>query len=191
MFKAKLSNSAILKKVVDSLKDFVSIVNVDVLLSGLQIRCLDQVRIAMAAVNLMKEDFEVYSVDSPLVLGLNFVHLSLIMKLCRSEDSVILVAKKDSTYLLVMFENKDTWTTASFKLNLFDIDWDNFDCDEIEDGSTVIMSSINFAHIINKFKDFGDSSKYLHSIYSLHRNCWILYWVFMYLRNGKLLNKSK
>ena len=82
MFKAKFSQSLIIRRVVESIKDFASLVNVDILLTGIRIHCLDQVRIAMVALNLVKEDFDLYEVDCPLVLGVNFNHLSTIMKQC-------------------------------------------------------------------------------------------------------------
>ena len=159
MFKAKFSQSLVIRRVVESIKDFVSLTNVDILLAGIQIRCLDQVRIAMVALNLVKEDFDVYEVDCPLVLGINFNHLSTIMKQCWAEDSVTLIVKKDDSQLQIIFENEDSNSTASFKLHLYDIDCDSFEWQEIEGGTVTKMLSMKFAQIMNRFKDFGDSSK--------------------------------
>ena len=80
MFKAKLKKASVLKKLVESIKDFVTIANFDILPTGIFIQSLDQIKVSLVMLEMKSSGFVEYDVELPIVLGINFSNLSTIMK---------------------------------------------------------------------------------------------------------------
>ena len=160
MFKAKLKEASVLKKIVESIKDFVTIVNIDILPTGIFIQSLDQIKVSLVMLEMKSSGFVEYDVDLPLVLGINFSNLSTIMKFASNEDSVTLIAYDNPDHLYITFENEERHETTTFNLNLFNIDSDNFNWGEIDDPTIVQMPSSKFAQIIIHFQSISDTGNH-------------------------------
>ena len=157
MFKAKLKEALVLKRIVESIKDFVTIVNVNILPTGIFIQSLDQIKISMVMLEMKSSRFEEYDVDFPLVLGINFNNLSTILKFASNEDSVTMIEFDNPDHLYISFENEERHETTTFNLNLYNIDSDNFNWEEIDDPTLELMPSSKFAQIILHFQSISDT----------------------------------
>ena len=58
MFHAKLNEGLLIKKLVDSIKDLISEVNLEISGNGISLQAMDSPHIALVALNLSSEGFE-------------------------------------------------------------------------------------------------------------------------------------
>ena len=122
MFEAKLSDGSILKRIVESIKDIINDVNIDISPSGIALQAMDSSHVALVSLSLSQNGFETYRADQNMVLGVNIGNLSKVMKLADNGDSITLQAENEANHLKVIFENPKTERTTEFNLNLITID---------------------------------------------------------------------
>ena len=106
MFNAKLSEGTILKKLIESIKDLVSDINLDITSSRISLQAMDSSHVALVTLNLSSDGFEEYRCDKNITLGLNLTDLSKILKMAKSDDTLTLKAEEENSYLSIVFENK-------------------------------------------------------------------------------------
>jgi len=63
MFEAKLSEGGIFKKIIDSIKDLVKDVNLEVSPTGLSMQAMDSSHVALVSMNLTMEGFDTFRSD--------------------------------------------------------------------------------------------------------------------------------
>lgn len=71
MFEAKLNESIVLKKILDSIKDLVNEASWDCTPSGMSLQAMDTSHVSLVTVSLKKEGFEHYRCDRNTNLGMN------------------------------------------------------------------------------------------------------------------------
>jgi proliferating cell nuclear antigen len=106
MFEAKLSDAGILKKIIESIKDLVTDVNIDITPTGLSLQAMDSSHVALVSLNLQCSGFEHYRIDRAMTLGLSVSNLAKVLKLSSNEDSILIRAEEDGQHLFIQFENK-------------------------------------------------------------------------------------
>ena len=122
MFEAKLAEGHIFKKIIEAIKDLVGDVNIDVSSSGLSLQAMDTSHVALVSLKLSSEGFEEFRCDKNVVLGINILNLSKVMKLADATDSITLQADQDPSTLKIIFQNPETQRTTEFALNLINLD---------------------------------------------------------------------
>ena len=90
MFEAHLDDSAHFRKIIDSIKDLVKNVNIDVTQKGLSIQAMDSCHIALVSLQLKEKAFRSYNCQKPLTLGLAIENVAKILKIAGSDDSLTL-----------------------------------------------------------------------------------------------------
>lgn len=106
MFIAKFKEANVFKKLVDSIKDLVSDVNLDITYSGISMQAMDSSHVALVSLNLKYNCFEEFRCDKQMVLGLNIQHVAKILKCSGSEDTITLKVEDDTNQVVFIFENK-------------------------------------------------------------------------------------
>ena len=106
MFNATLSEGILLKKLIESIKDLVSDINLDITGTGISLQAMDSSHVALVTMNLSSDGFEEYRCDkNSLTLGISIANLSKIMKCGGNEDSITLSAEDDPSSLNIRFQN--------------------------------------------------------------------------------------
>ena len=105
MFHAKLNEGLLIKKLIDSIKDLVSDINLEISQSGISFQAMDSSHVALAALNLSSEGFEEYRCDKALTLGVSITTLAKVLRCGGNEDSLTLSCEDDPSKLKVKFEN--------------------------------------------------------------------------------------
>jgi len=114
MFEARLEQGQILKKLVDSIKDLVSKVNIDVDASGMSLQAMDSSHVALVALKLKEDGFSKFRADKPMTLGLDIGNLSKIMKCAGNDDIITMKAEEDPSTISFLFEsNSNNFLLAS------------------------------------------------------------------------------
>ena len=157
MFRAKVKEAIQFKRIVDCIKDFISIVNFNITPDGISIQSLDQIRVAMITVQMDRYGFMEFEADLPLVLGVNVNNLYTIMQLATNEDTMTLSAYDNTDHLFITFENQDNNEKTSFKLYLYNMEADQFSVEDIDDCTHVKMPSSKFSQVVTNFQKFSDT----------------------------------
>ncbi len=133
MFEASLSQVVILRKIVESLKDLVTEVNIEatpsgkqiyqyftlinfifnlllkIILSnsqiGLSLQAMDSAHVSLVSFKLEESGFQEYRCDKAITLGINLTDFSKILKMAANDDIVTLKADDENSYLNIIFDN--------------------------------------------------------------------------------------
>jgi len=157
MFKARLTDSNILKKVFDNIKDLVTDANFICTDEGIQMQAMDSSRVALVCLTLLTDGFETYECPRDFTLGINVPTFSKIMKCADSSDSVTLEAEPDGDKLFITFDSPSGNRSSTFELNRITIDEENVQIPELEYTCSVTMPCSQLQHAIRDLSNFGDT----------------------------------
>lgn len=90
MFVAKFEECSSFRRIIDSIKDLVKNVNIDVSPKGIAIQAMDSCHIALVSLQIKEKAFKTYNCQKPLTLGLAIENVAKILKIAGSDDSLTL-----------------------------------------------------------------------------------------------------
>jgi proliferating cell nuclear antigen len=157
MFEAILSEALLLKKIIDSIKDLVTDVNIDATPSGLSVQAMDSSHVALVSLTLGQNGFESYRADRPMTLGVSISNLSKVLKLAGNEDRIILRADEDATSLNIIFDNKRQEKKTEFTLNLITLDSEHLGIPETNYTSEITMNSLDFTKLCRELHQLSET----------------------------------
>ena len=73
MFQAKIKDVVVFKKIIDSLSNLVSEVNLEATSTGLSLQAMDSAHVSLVSLCMKEEGFEEYRCDKNTTLGLNLI----------------------------------------------------------------------------------------------------------------------
>ncbi len=157
MFVSKLKEGVLLKKLIESIKELVTDINLDITGAGVSLQAMDSSHVALVTLSLTSEGFEEYRCDKQMTLGVNILQLSKIMKCGGNEDSIILRAEVEPSSLNIQFENKKQKKTSDFTLSLITIDSEHLGIPDTNYSSIVTMSSSEFTRICRELYSLSET----------------------------------
>ena len=95
MFVARFDECSSFRKIIDSIKDLVKNVNIDVGQKGISIQAMDSCHIALVSLQLRDKAFGQYDCQKPMTLGLAIGNVAKILKIAGSDDSLTLSCEDD------------------------------------------------------------------------------------------------
>jgi proliferating cell nuclear antigen len=72
MFEARLLQGALLKKIIDAIKDLVTDANFDCTATEFSLQAMDSSHVSLVALKLEKDGFEHFRCDKPISMGMLF-----------------------------------------------------------------------------------------------------------------------
>ncbi|KAF0514306.1 proliferating cell nuclear antigen [Gigaspora margarita] len=148
MFEARLTQGALLKRLLDSVKELVTDANFDCSETGISLQAMDNSHVALVSLSLRAEGFNPYRCDRGFSLGVNLNSLNKIMKCAGNEDIITLKADDSSAdSLCLLFENSSNERVSEYELKLMDIDQEHLSIPETDYDATVMMPSAEFQRI--------------------------------------------
>jgi proliferating cell nuclear antigen len=118
MFEATLTQVVVLRKIVESLKDLVTEVNLEatptgkknnfnsISYIGLSLQAMDSAHVSLVSLQLNESGFEQFRCDKAITLGINLTDFSKILKMAQNDDIVTLKADDENSFLNIIFDNK-------------------------------------------------------------------------------------
>ena len=106
MFQAKLKDVVVFKKIIDSLSNLVSEVNLEATSTGLSLQAMDSAHVSLVSLSMKEEGFEEYRCDKNITLGLNLVDFGKVLKLTKPNDVMTIIANEDISFLTIKFDNE-------------------------------------------------------------------------------------
>ena len=156
MFEAILTQGQLLRKIVESIKDLVSEVNIEASPTGLSLQAMYSAHVSLVSLSLNESGFESYRCDKPITLGINLSDLSKILKMSQNDDVITLRALEQNSYLTILFDNKKTEKSAEFQLNLLQLESESLGIPDTEYPSYIKMSSSEFVRLCKELTAMTD-----------------------------------
>lgn len=104
MFSATLENGAILKKIVEAIKDLVQNVTLYVGENGISMQAMDATHVALVGLQLDRDGFNGnYRTDESYEIGVKLQNLDKILKCAGPNDQITLGYKADGSHLSLKF----------------------------------------------------------------------------------------
>jgi proliferating cell nuclear antigen len=159
MFEAKLDQAAILKKIVDAIRDLVTDCNFDCSESGIALQALDNSHIVLVSLLLGSDGFSEYRSDRAVTLGININSIATILR-CSANDDVLTLRSGDKPNVLtVAFEDTKRDRVSEFNLKLMDIDQEYLSIPDAEYTASITMPATELQRICRDFKAISDSMR--------------------------------
>jgi proliferating cell nuclear antigen len=154
MFLKTIQATAI-KSLLEVLKDIITDVNVYFDSTGMKIIAFDVARVTLVHVKLSSENFEEYSCQKDVILGINVVNTFKLLKSISNTD--ILTVTHDQENLIITVSNDGKKCTSKFTIRLLDLNEDMLELPEISNSVTyeTLVPSIDFQKIIRDMSNIG------------------------------------
>ena len=141
----KTIQSQSIKILIESLKEVLTDINLYFDSNGLKIMTMDNARVALVYVRLIKDNFEEYYCRSKNICGINMIYFFKLLKTLNSNDVLTLFIKNNSLNELgIRIENKEKNTVTESYLKMLDISEEKLDIPDIQYDSVISMPSVDF-----------------------------------------------
>ncbi|XP_012344770.1 proliferating cell nuclear antigen isoform X2 [Apis florea] len=157
MFEARLVQSAILKKVLDAIKDLLTEATFECSDSGIQVQAMDNAHVSLVSLNLRSDGFDKYRCDRNLSMGMTIACMSKILRCAGSEDTVTLRAVDNPENITFIFESPNKEKLAEYEMKLINMDQEHLGIPETSYSCVVKMPSQEFSRICRDLSQFGES----------------------------------
>ncbi|CEF98408.1 Proliferating cell nuclear antigen,PCNA,N-terminal [Ostreococcus tauri] len=158
MFEARLTEGAILKKVLDSVKDLVTDANFEAdPTEGFKLQAMDSSHVSLVSLKLHADGFAHYRCDRPLTMGMNLANMAKMLKCASNEDAITMKADDAGDVVAFMFESPGQEKISDFELKLMDIDSEHLGIPDTEYAVTIRMPSAEFKRICSDLATIGDT----------------------------------
>ena len=114
MFEARLIEGALLKKIVEAVRELVTDANLDCSESGISMQAMDSSHVSLCAMLIRSDGFDHYRCDRSLSIGLSMANMSKILKCAGNTDKVTLKAEDKPDILTLMFESESESRRMTF-----------------------------------------------------------------------------
>lgn len=104
MFEARLAQSAILKKVLEAVKDLLTEATFGCSDSGIQVQAMDNADVSLVSLSLRSDGFDKFRCNRNLSMGMNIRTMTKILRCAGSEDTVALRAWDNPDNIIFIFE---------------------------------------------------------------------------------------
>lgn len=157
MFEARLTQGALLKKVVDAIKDLVGEANLDVNNTGLSLQAMDSSHVSLTSMSLRQDGFDHYRCDRPISMGMKMENVAKMLKCCGNDDIITMKAEDTADTVTFCFESPNQERVSEFALRLLDIDSEQLGIPDQEYDATVKMPASEFQRICRDLSSIGDT----------------------------------
>ncbi|XP_076384757.1 proliferating cell nuclear antigen-like [Megalopta genalis] len=122
MFEARLIQSAILKKVLDAIKDLLTEATFECSDSGIQVLAMENAHVPLVSLNLRSDGLDKYRCDRNLSMVMSVACMCKIFKCTDSEDIVTLRAVDNPENIMFILESPNEEKLAEYEMKIINMD---------------------------------------------------------------------
>lgn len=153
----KTIQSPVFKQVIDSLKDILTDVNLEVDSTGLKIVAMDNTKIVLIHLKLDAEKFEEYYCEKKMYIGICMLKFHMLIKTIGTNDLLTLYVRKDDPSTLgIKTINNEKNVETNYKLSTLDIDVLNIEIPSVNFDKVITMPSSYLQKIIRDMHNLAD-----------------------------------
>ncbi|CAH1793331.1 unnamed protein product [Owenia fusiformis] len=157
MFEARLAQGAVLKKVLESVKDLLTEGIWDCQGTGMSLQAMDASHVALVALKLQSDGFDTYRCDRNQSMGISLTNMSKILKCAGNDDGITIKAVDNSDTVSFMFESPNQEKVSDYELKLLNIDQEHLGIPETDYCAVIKMPSGEFQRICRDLSQIGES----------------------------------
>ncbi len=150
----KTIQACAIKSLLEVLKEIINDVNICFDSSGMKILAFDVAHVTLVHVFLEAENFEEYSCQREIFVGINVSNMFKLLKSISNND--ILSMTSDDEMLHIVITNESKRTTSKFSIKLLDLNEDILEIPSIDMPISTQMPSIDFQKIVRDMSIIGD-----------------------------------
>lgn len=105
MLEAKFTEAGLFKRIIDSFRDCVQLINFNCSEKGIAAQAVDDSRVLLVSLSINVEAFEEFRADRNVVLGCDLTNLSKILRCGNNSDNLTLIAEDSPDSILILFED--------------------------------------------------------------------------------------
>ena len=158
MFDFSFEKAAVLKNVVDAIKDLVEVTVLDVLPHGIETQTMDSSHVALVSLSLPAAAFTTYECDGEHAIGVRVEDLSRVLKIAGPADGVRIKSGETDESICITVSGSGG-RRAEFSLRLVESDAERMAVGEMDASAKFSMSSAEFARIAKDLGAFGDTMR--------------------------------
>lgn len=153
----KTVQSSTIKVLVEALKEILTDTVIEVTPKYMKICTMDSSNIILVYLKLDSNKFEYYHCENKKLIGINILNLNKIIKTINNNDTLTLyMEKNDCNYLCIKIENTEKNTKRITKLNLLDLENNNFDIPSAKFPTVITLPSNDFQKICRDINNLSD-----------------------------------
>uniref|UniRef100_T1JGW4 DNA sliding clamp PCNA n=1 Tax=Strigamia maritima TaxID=126957 RepID=T1JGW4_STRMM len=157
MFEARLVQGALLKKVLESIKDLLNEATWECAATGISLQAMDSSHVSLVALNLRSDGFDKYRCDRNVSLGMNLTNMAKIMKCASNDDVITIKAQDDADTVTFVFETPNQEKISDYEMKLMNLDTEHLGIPDTDYSCIVKMPSVEFQRICRDLSQIGDS----------------------------------
>jgi len=157
MFEARLLQAGLLKKILEAIKDLVTVGTFECSSEGIALQAMDTSHVSLVSLLLKSGGFDHFRCDKNLSLGINLVSMSKILK-CANNDDILTIKTEDKPDTITfIFESPNQDKISDFQLKLMDIEGETLGIPDTDYTSIIKMPSSEFQRICRDMAVLGET----------------------------------
>lgn len=157
MFEARLVQGALLKKVLEAIKDLLNEATWDCNEHGMSLQAMDSSHVSLVSLMLRADGFDTYRCDRNCSMGINLASMSKILKCASNEDAITIKAGDDGDTVTYVFESPNGDKVSDYEMKLMDIETDHLGIPETNYSCVVKLPAGEFQRICRDLSQIGES----------------------------------
>jgi len=154
MLEAKLASGALLKNIVDAIKDVIMEAVWVCDQTGIKMNAMDGSHIALCVMELNVACFANYKCTRPVSLGLSIKSLSKVIKAVSNDCTVTIKHVDGADTVIFIFETKKN--SLTFEIKTMDITSESLYVPDGPQDYDMLVDATEFRDIVNQFAEIGD-----------------------------------
>ncbi|XP_077542256.1 proliferating cell nuclear antigen [Haemaphysalis longicornis] len=157
MFEARLVHGALLKKVLEAVKDLINEATWDCSATGISLQAMDNCHVSLVSLSLRSDGFDKFRCDRNLSMGMNLASVTKILRCAANDDIITIKAQDDADSVTFVFEAPNQEKVSDYEMKLMNIDTEHLGIPETDYSVVVKMPSGEFQRICRDLSQIGDS----------------------------------
>lgn len=157
MFEARLVQGALLKKVLEAVKDLINEGTWDCSATGISLQAMDNSHVSLVSLNLRSDGFDKFRCDRNLSMGMNLTSMSKILKCAANDDIITIKAQDEADSVTFVFEAPNQEKISDYEMKLMNIDTEHLGIPETDYSVIIKLPSAEFQRICHDLSQIGDS----------------------------------
>lgn len=157
MFEARLVHGALLKKVLEAVKDLINEGTWDCSATGISLQAMDNCHVSLVSLSLRSDGFDKFRCDRNLSMGMNLASVTKILRCAANDDIITIKAQDDADSVTFVFEAPNQEKVSDYEMKLMNIDTEHLGIPETDYSVVVKMPSGEFQRICRDLSQIGDS----------------------------------
>lgn len=154
----KTVQASAFRVLIEALKEILTDCNLDFSNESLKVIAMDPSHSVLVHLKLESDKFEVFHCPEATTLGINTLNFFKLVKALQNNDTLTLYVEKDNiNQLCIKMDNGEANRTTTYRMNLMDLNQENFQIPAVEFDAVITLPSSDFQKICRDMYNLGDN----------------------------------